>query len=50
MLSPLAHPAHRHLFPAQAPSLLGTGIATVALYLRDGEEGQEGQEERGASG
>ena len=47
MLSPLAHPAHRHLFAAQALSLLGTGIAAVALSLRDGYGGQE---EPGASG
>jgi len=33
MLSPLAHPVYRHLFLAQVLSLLGTGLATVALGL-----------------
>ena len=47
MLSPLARPVHRHLFAAEALSLLGTGIAAVALSVRDGDGSQE---ERGASG
>ncbi|QDD92782.1 Nickel resistance protein NreB (plasmid) [Roseomonas mucosa] len=33
MLSPLAHPTYRALFLAQVLSLLGTGLATVALGL-----------------
>src|SRR5215213_6934881 len=33
MLSPLTHPVYRHLFLAQVLSLLGTGLATVALGL-----------------
>ncbi|MCB4824194.1 MULTISPECIES: MFS transporter [Roseicella] len=33
MLSPLAHRTYRHLFLAQVLSLLGTGLATVALGL-----------------
>src|SRR5215207_6186921 len=33
MLPPLAHPVYRRLFAAQALSLLGTGLATVALGL-----------------
>ncbi len=33
MLSPLTHPIYRRLFAAQVLSLLGTGLATVALGL-----------------
>ena len=33
MLSPLSDPTYRHLFGAQILSLLGTGLATVALGL-----------------
>ncbi len=33
MLSPLSNPTYRHLFLAQLLSLLGTGLATVALGL-----------------
>ena len=33
MLSPLANRTYRHLFLAQVLSLLGTGLATVALGL-----------------
>jgi MFS family permease len=33
MLSPLSHRVYRHLFLAQLLSLLGTGLATVALGL-----------------
>jgi hypothetical protein len=33
MLSPLTDRIYRHLFLAQALSLLGTGLATVALGL-----------------
>ena len=33
MLSPLANLTYRHLFAAQVLSLLGTGLATVALGL-----------------
>lgn len=33
MLSPLRNPIYRHLFAAQLLSLLGTGLATVALGL-----------------
>ena len=33
MFSPLAFPTYRHLFAAQLLSLLGTGLATVALGL-----------------
>src|SRR5215217_206108 len=33
MLSPLTHPVYRHLFLAQILSLLGSGLATVALGL-----------------
>ncbi|MCB4824551.1 MFS transporter [Roseicella aerolata] len=33
MLSPLTHPVYRHLFLAQVLSLVGTGLATVALGL-----------------
>ena len=33
MLSPLRHPVYRALFAAQVLSLLGTGLATVALGL-----------------
>ncbi|TDH59710.1 MFS transporter [Dankookia rubra] len=33
MLSPLTHPVYRHLFLAQVLSLLGTGLATIALGL-----------------
>jgi MFS family permease len=33
MLSPFANPVYRHLFLAQVLSLLGTGLATVALGL-----------------
>ncbi|MDJ0608294.1 MAG: MFS transporter [Kiloniellales bacterium] len=33
MLAPLANPTYRRLFAAQAVSILGTGLATVALAL-----------------
>jgi H+ antiporter protein len=33
MLAPLAHPVYRRLFLAQVLSLIGTGLATVALGL-----------------
>jgi MFS family permease len=33
MMKPLAHPTYRRLFLAQVGSLLGTGLATVALGL-----------------
>ena len=33
MLSPLSNLTYRHLFLAQVLSLLGTGLATVALGL-----------------
>ncbi len=33
MLSPLSDPTYRRLFLAQVLSLLGTGLATVALGL-----------------
>ncbi len=33
MLTPLAHPVFRRLFAAQATSLIGTGLTTVALAL-----------------
>jgi MFS family permease len=33
MFAPLANPVYRHLFAAQVLSLLGTGLATVALGL-----------------
>jgi len=33
MLAPLRNPVYRHLFAAQVLSLLGTGLATVALGL-----------------
>ena len=33
MLSPLSNRTYRHLFLAQVLSLLGTGLATVALGL-----------------